>query len=126
MSLTVRNAAGESVQLSDTPFAQGGEAAVYAVPRFPGVVVKLYHPQVLQRRSDTLRAKIEAMSSDPKFAGLKLHPGLYWPRFSVFDESGQWRGYPLTKSGCRPVSPVRLLALPRRRFNKHNYHKNFN
>ena len=76
MSLTVRNAAGESVQLSDIPFAQGGEAVVHAVPRFPGVVVKLYHPQVLQKRCDTLRAKIEAMSSDPKLAGLKQHPGL--------------------------------------------------
>ncbi len=71
MSLTVRNAAGESVQLSDTPLAQGGEAAVYAVPKFSGVVVKLYHPQVLQKRADTLRAKIEAMSSDPKLAILK-------------------------------------------------------
>ena len=98
MSLTVRNAAGESVQLSDAPFAQGGEAAVHAVPRFPGVVVKLYHPQVLQKRSDTLRAKIEAMSSDPKLARLKQHPGLAWPRFSVFDECGQWRGYAMRKA----------------------------
>lgn len=98
MSLTVRNATGESVQLSDTPFAQGGEAAVHAVPRFPSAVVKLYHPQVLQKRSDTLRAKIEAMSSDPKLASLKQHPGLAWPRFSVFDERGQWRGYAMRKA----------------------------
>lgn len=98
MSPTVRNAAGESVQLTDTPFAQGGEAAVHAVPRFPSVVVKLYHPQVLQKRSDTLRAKIDAMSSDPKLASLKQHPGLSWPRFSVFDERGQWRGYAMRKA----------------------------
>ena len=98
MTLTVRNNAGESVQLSDTPFAQGGEAAVHAVPQFLGVVVKLYHPQVLQKRSDTLRAKIEAMSSDPKLARLKQHPGLAWPRFSVFDERGQWRGYAMRKA----------------------------
>lgn len=98
MSLTVRNTAGESVQLSDTPFAQGGEAAVHAVPRFPSVVVKLYHPQVLQKRSDALRAKIEAMSSDPKLASLKQHPGLAWPRFAVFDASGQWRGYAMRKA----------------------------
>lgn len=98
MSITVRNTAGESVQLSDMPFAQGGEAAVHSVPRFPGVVVKLYHPQVLQKRSDTLRAKIEALSTDPKLAGLKQHPGLAWPRFSVFDERGQWRGYAMRKA----------------------------
>lgn len=102
MSLTIRNAAGESVQLSDTPFAQGGEAAVHAVPQYPGVVVKLYHDHVLQKRADTLRAKIAAMSSDPKLASLKQHPDLAWPRFSVFDERGQWRGYAMRKaSGVR-------------------------
>ncbi|GAB1423602.1 hypothetical protein MASR2M16_08360 [Thauera terpenica] len=98
MSLTVRNAAGESVQLFDTPFAQGGEAAVHAVPSFPSVVVKLYHPQVLQKRSDALRAKIEAMSSDPRLASLKQHPGLAWPRFSVFDARSQWRGYAMRRA----------------------------
>ena len=106
MSLTVCDVAGESVQLSDTPFAQGGEAAVHAVLRFPGVVVKLYHLQVLQKRSDTLRAKIEAMSSDPKLARLKQHPGLAWPCFSVFDERGQWRGYAMRKA-----AGVRMNAL---------------
>lgn len=106
MSLTVRDAAGESVHLSETPFAQGGEAAVHAVPRFSGVVVKLYHPQVLQKRSNNLRAKIEAMSSDPKLARLKQHPGLAWPRFSVFDERGQWRGYAMRKA-----AGVRMNAL---------------
>lgn len=98
MTFTVRNTAGESVQLSDTPFAQGGEAAVHAVPRYPGVVVKLYHPQVLQKRTDTLRTKIGAMCSDPQFAHLKQHPGLAWPRFLVFDERGRWRGYAMRKA----------------------------
>lgn len=106
MTFTVRNTAGESVQLSDTAFAQGGEAAVHAVPQYPGVVVKLYHPQVLQKRTDTLRAKIEAMSSDPQLARLKQHPGLAWPRFSVFDERGQWRGYAMRK-----VDGVRMNLL---------------
>lgn len=99
MTLTVRNLAGDSVLLSDEPFAQGGEAAVHAVPRFPGVVVKLYHPQVLQKRADTLHAKIEAMCSDPQLARLKQHPGLAWPCFPVFDERGQWRGYAMRKAG---------------------------
>lgn len=97
MSLIVRSAAGETVNLSDKPFAQGGEAAVHTVLRFPSVVVKLYHPTVLQKRGSTLRAKIEAMSSDPKLACLKQHPGLAWPRFSVFDERGNWRGYAMRK-----------------------------
>jgi len=98
MTLTVRNAAGESVQLSDNPFAQGGEAAVHSVPRFPGVVVKLYHPHVLQKRGTTLRDKIEAMANEPGLARFKQHPGLAWPRFSVFDERDKWRGYAMRKA----------------------------
>jgi DNA-binding helix-hairpin-helix protein with protein kinase domain len=98
MTLTVRNLAGESVQIADTAFAQGGEAAVHAVPRYSGVVVKLYHDQVLQKRSNTLRAKIDAMSSDPQFARFKQHPGVAWPRFSVFDERNEWRGYAMRRA----------------------------
>lgn len=99
MKFIVRNASGDSVQLSDTPFAQGGEAAVHAVSSFPGVVVKLYHPNVLHTRGDTLRSKIEAMTSAPNLAHLKQHQGLAWPRFSVFDDKGQWRGYAMRKVG---------------------------
>lgn len=98
MALTVRNTAGELVQLAETAFAQGGEAAVHAVPSYPGVVVKLYHPQVLRKRDDALRGKIEAMVSDPFLAKFKQHPGVAWPRFSVFDECNQWRGYAMRKA----------------------------
>jgi len=102
MTICVRDPNGETVQLSETPLAQGGEAAVYTVSRYPNVVVKLYHPRVLQSRANNLRAKIEAMSSDPVLARFKQHPGLAWPRFSVFDENGQWRGYAMRKaSGVR-------------------------
>lgn len=79
MSIIVRKTAGESAQLSDIPFVQGGEVAVHSVSKFPGVVVKQYHPQVQQKQSHTLRAKVEAMSSDPTLAGLKLHPGQVLP-----------------------------------------------
>lgn len=103
---TVQTIHGEAVQLSDTPFAQGGEAAVYEVPKYPNVVVKLYHPQVLSKREDSLRTKIEAICSDPKLAHFKQHPGLAWPRFSVFDEHKRWRGYAMRK-----VSGVRLTKL---------------
>lgn len=98
MSLTVRSPAGESVSLSDTPFAQGGEAVVYAVPRFPGAVVKLYHPQVLEKRRDSLRAKIDAMAGAPELSRFRQRAGLAWPKFSVFDEGGQWRGYAMSKA----------------------------
>ena len=111
MTFTVKNLAGESVQLSDTPFAQGGEAAVHAVPRFPSVVVKLYHTQILQSRAATLRTKVEAMASDPVLVRFKHHPGLAWPRFSVLDEKGQWRGYAMRKAtGVRMTVLAHAMA----------------
>ncbi len=98
MPLNVRSAAGETVQLTEQPFAQGGEAAVHTVTAYPSVVVKLYHPDVLRKRCDTLRAKIDIMTSEPEFASFKQHSCLAWPRFSVFDERGKWAGYAMRKA----------------------------
>ncbi len=106
MALIVHSPAGECVELAPTAFAQGGEAAVHAVPSFPLVVVKLYHPHVLQKRADILRSKIEAMCSDPALGALKQHPGLAWPQFSVFDERKQWCGYAM-----RRAEGVRMTVL---------------
>ena len=47
MSQTIPNAAGESVNLSINPQAQGDEAVVYGVPKLPSIVVKTYHDPVL-------------------------------------------------------------------------------
>lgn len=104
MALTVCNTAGESVQLADTPFAQGGEAVVYAVPRYPAAVVKLYHPQVLVKRRDTLRTKIDVMAGEPTLARFKQRAGLAWPKFSIFDEQGQWRGYAMSKAAGKRLN----------------------
>lgn len=97
MTHTVRNAAGDTVQIAETPFAQGGEAAVHAVQGYDNVVVKLYHPPILKERKGDLQAKIEAMSSDKKFAHLKAHKALGWAHFSVFDNKNEWRGYAMKK-----------------------------
>lgn len=98
MSLTIHNAAGETVQLSASPLALGGEAVVYEVPKFSGVVVKMYHDTILQKRGKGLQEKIEAMCSDTHLAQFKQHTGLAWPRFSVYDPEGNWRGYAMRKS----------------------------
>lgn len=104
MTSIVRDAGGVSVHLSETAFAQGGEAAVHDVPQFPRVVVKLYHPHVLAKRRDTLRTKIEAMTNDPGLVRFRDHSGLAWPRFSVFDEQNQWRGYAMRKAEGVPMT----------------------
>ena len=104
MSLAVRSPAGESVHLSDTPFAQGGEAVVYEVPHFSGAVVKLYHPKVLEKRRDSLRAKIDAMAGDPELSRFRQRAGLAWPKFSVFDERHQWRGNAMSQAGGKRMN----------------------
>ena len=94
----VCNQAGESVLLSSTPFAKGGEAEVYAVPQYPRAVVKIYHDQILEKRSEALRVKIEAMRIDSNFSDFQNSDRLAWPLFSVFDENHQWRGYAMRKA----------------------------
>jgi DNA-binding helix-hairpin-helix protein with protein kinase domain len=93
------------VQLSDKPLASGGEAAVYTVPQYPNVVVKLYNDRVLNERRTALTEKIEALCQ-PTFDAFKKHPALSWPRFSVFDDQGRWRGYAM-----RRVSGVSMKLL---------------
>jgi DNA-binding helix-hairpin-helix protein with protein kinase domain len=99
MGITVRNISGESVQLASAPLAQGGEATVYDVPCYPTVVVKYYHDHVLQKRDKSLHAKIEFMSSVQQLGQIRQHSRLAWPRFSVFDQEGRWRGYAMRKAG---------------------------
>lgn len=111
MTTVVHNTSGEAVQLAETPFAQGGEAAVHEIPQYPDVVVKLYHPQVLAKRCVTLREKIEAMAKDPALAHFRQHPRLAWPCFSVFDEKKQWRGYAMKKArGVRMTVLAHAMA----------------
>lgn len=104
MSLAVRSPTGESVSLSETPFAQGGEAVVYTVPRFPNAVVKLYHPQILEKRGGSLRTKINAMAGESKLAGFRQRTGVAWPKFSVFDERDQWCGYAMSKANGKRMN----------------------
>lgn len=107
MTMTILSTAGERVQLNPQPLAQGGEACVHEVPTFPNVVVKLYHPEVLASRGDTLRQKIDAMSTDPKLVPLmQNNPHLAWPHFSVRDEQGRWRGYAMHRVQGQPLNKM--------------------
>lgn len=97
MPLQVRNKAGETVALAEQPLARGGEAEVYEVPQYPKAVVKLYHPNVLNKREAALKEKIEVMASDPRLAAFKENKALSWPLFAVYDTEGRWRGYAMRK-----------------------------
>jgi hypothetical protein len=58
--MRVFDKAGQA-QLIGDEIARGGEGAVHVLAARPSVVVKLYHPQLLARRGEDLRAKVEAM-----------------------------------------------------------------
>lgn len=98
MSLIVLNPTGEPVQLAAEPLARGGEAEVYEVPRYPNAVVKLYYPDALTSRGNTLQEKIEAICRDNNLAVLKHDKALSWPLFAVYDEQQKWRGYAMRKA----------------------------
>lgn len=97
MSNTVRNYAGEAVELSNEPIARGGEGAIYLVPSYQRAVVKIYHPDILNKRQMQLKNKIDLMSQHKQFESLKTNGNLTWPLFSVTDNNGNWLGYAMRK-----------------------------
>ena len=87
--MQVFDRAGKS-QLIGDEIARGGEGVVHALVGKPSVVVKLYHPELLARRGEQLRDKVDAM------VGLRHSfdaSALAWPALSVHDERGAWIGY---------------------------------
>ena len=90
-------------QLIGDEIARGGEGAVHALAGKPSVVVKLYHPELLARRGDPLREKVDAM------IGLRQRfdtTSLAWPALSVHDEHGAWLGYAMRRAAGVPLAKL--------------------
>ena len=100
MGQSVFNEHGEQVQLEDEAFANGGEAAVFAVCEHPRVVVKRYHNEVLSKRGATLKPKLGAMMAlvQSQHFDRSLLDRLAWPRLLVLDESRAWCGYAMLRA----------------------------
>lgn len=82
-------------QLIGSEIARGGEGVVHALAGKPSVVVKLYHPELLSRRCEQLRDKVDAM------VGLRQGfdtSALAWPALPVHDEHGAWLGYAMRRA----------------------------
>jgi len=80
--------------------ARGGEGEVYPLADRPEILVKWYHPEVLQKRGVELRKKTEAMIIiKDKFAGQSVS----WPRLSVFDVHKNWIGYAMRRAEGVPL-----------------------
>ena len=93
---------GKPQQIGDE-LARGGEGAVYALADKPSVVVKLYHSDLLTRRGNSLREKVDAM------VGLRQHfdtTSLAWPALSVHNEHGVWLGYAMRHAAGVPLAKL--------------------
>ena len=93
--------------------ARGGEGVVYALGSKPSVVVKLYHPELLDRRGTLLREKVDAM------VGMRQHfdtSSLAWPALSVYDEQGTWLGYAMRRAAGAPLAKLAHPMLCRKHF----------
>ena len=93
--------------------ASGGEGQVFPLAGMPGIVVKQYHPEVLQKRGAELHAKTEAMiEMRENFANACLS----WPRMSVFDHKRQWVGYAMRRAQGWPMGQMAHAVAYRKHF----------
>jgi DNA-binding helix-hairpin-helix protein with protein kinase domain len=83
--------------------SRGGEGAVYALVGQPSTVVKLYHSELLARRGDQLREKVDAMVG---FRQKIDTSALAWPAVTVHDEHGAWRGYAMRRAAGTPLAKL--------------------
>lgn len=84
-----------------TELASGGEGRVYPLQDNPNILVKWYHPEVLQKRGKELQEKIECMSTlKPAFS----QTAVSWPSISVFDEKKNWIGYAMRRAEGVPLA----------------------
>jgi len=100
--MQVFDKAGKTQAIGDE-IASGGEGAVHVLSAKPSVVVKLYHPELLVRRGEQLREKVDAM------VGLRQRfdtPALAWPAISVYDEYGAWCGYAMRRASGVPLAKL--------------------
>lgn len=109
---TIFDATGAAQVLAPL-LASGGEGQVFPLAGKPQIVVKQYHPEVLQKRGTELRAKTEAMiEMRENFASACLS----WPRISVFDDKRQWIGYAMRRAQGRAMNHMAHAVAYRKHF----------
>ena len=84
----------EILQLAESPFASGGEGAIYKVVSSPAhlqdVCVKLYHPHILDKeREDRVKYMVENPPEKIRDEGFLLG----WPMEYVTDDAGRFLGF---------------------------------
>ncbi len=88
----VRNEYGVEKQLAGK-LAHGGEGTIHHVAGRDGVLVKIYHPEILadQQRAARLQRKISDMAASQS---LRSHGRIAWPLLPLYSAGdGRWCGY---------------------------------
>lgn len=81
-----------SIPLSLSPVGDGGEARVFACVERPGMVAKIYHPDLVSndRKHQAVADRLSALAAKGRLAKMA---GLAWPEEPVYDKSGRLVGY---------------------------------
>ncbi len=105
---------GVPVELGDS-IGRGGEAEVFCLQRRSNILVKWYHPEVLQKRGSELYEKIEAMR---KIEALRKVKSLSWPLIQVYRDAQRrnWIGFAMYRAHGVPIFKMAHPMLYKRYF----------
>ena len=105
---------GVPVELGDS-IGRGGEAEVFFLQRRSNILVKWYHPEVLQKRGSELYEKIEAMR---KIEALRKVKSLSWPLIQVYRDAQRrnWIGFAMYRAHGVPIFKMAHPMLYKRYF----------
>lgn len=93
--------------------ARGGEGEVFALSDRAEVLVKCYHPEVLDKRGPQLQAKTEAMI---ELAAQFRACAVSWPTANVYNPQRRWIGYAMRRASGVPVARLAHAVLYQKSF----------
>lgn len=97
----------------DVELARGGEGAVYPLKKRPEILVKIYHPEKLNKDGRYLEEKIEEMV---KLKAHFKHAALCYPLISIYDEHHKWVGYAMKRGNGVPMTKLAHAVLYKKHF----------
>jgi DNA-binding helix-hairpin-helix protein with protein kinase domain len=102
-----------AARLLGAKLAAGGEGTVYPLADNANVLVKIYHPDVLQKRGvELLAKKTQAMLSITN----DIPAQFSWPKLSVLNEKGMWIGYAMRRAEGVPMQALAHAKLYQKYF----------
>lgn len=112
LSSTVYDSNNTSKKLGDE-LARGGEGAVYPLFDRPEILVKIYHPEKLNKDGQQLEQKIgEMIKLKDKFN----HSSVCTPLLSVYNDQRKWIGYAMKRGDGVPMTKLAHAVLYKKHF----------